>query len=436
MHIPNLRFRSLRGLLLGVVLSVLPLLAAAADPLYTAEVRVKSQSPGDTLNGTARALLQVLERVSGDPGVKSRPYLGPELKQARSLVKSSDFVQKEGLNAAGIPSFGTNMIVEFYPDRVRALAKRVGLQIWPEPRQQPLAWLVVDDGKKSPRLVSYRERSAAHALLDRGLYRGIRIVLPKGNAAEKVLTGAILRKDWRAVSAASAAYVGDTQLIGVMRRSGDGWKADWTFMDRGTKLREWSSEGTDPFEVMADGGNGSADALIRRYAIAGRPPEPPPLTEEQLAEMEAEKARLGAEDQQTETAAAAPGVSVVRESFTGIQNSADYSVLMGKLNAIDGVKSVMTVATTPAGVTVEITYQGDPSALRAAIALQGLQSGATRVMQQPAARVPPASSDSKPADTKPVESKSATPAAGTKGASGGTPAPTETKPQANTGQEF
>ncbi len=433
MHIPTLRFRFLRGMMLGFVLSVLPLAAMAADPLYTAEVRVKSQSPADTLNGTARALLQVLERVSGDPGVKSRPYMGPELKNARSLVKSSDFVQKEGLNAAGIPSFGTNMIVEFHPDRVRALAKRVGLQIWPEPRQQPLAWLVVDDGKKGPRLVSYRERSAAHALLDRGLYRGIRIVLPKGNAAEKVLTGAILRKDWRAVSAASAAYVGDTQLIGVMRRNGDGWKADWTFMDRGTKLREWSSEGTDPFEVMADGGNGAADALIRRYAIAGRPPEPPPLTEEQIAEMEAEKARLGAEGQQTETASAAySGVSVVRESFTGIQTSADYSALMGKLNSIAGVKSVETVATTPGGVTVEITYQGEPSGLNAAIALQGLRSGASRVMQQPTA---PPSNESKPAETKPAKSKPAAPASPSKGA-GSTPAPAETKPPANTGQEF
>ena len=417
--------RSFIRLTSALLLAVLPLVVSAqvADPVYTAEVRVKSQSPQDTLNGTARALLQVLERVSGDPGVKSRPYLGHELKNSRSLVKSHDFVQKEGLNAAGIPSFGTNMIVQFHPDRVRALAKRVGLQIWPEPRQKPLTWLVVDDGKRGPRLVSYRERAAAQSLLDRGRYRGIQMVLPHGNAAEKLLAGAVLRKDYRALSVASAAYAGDTQLVGYMRRKGDGWVSDWAFFDRGKKLREWTTEDKDAFVTMAGGANGAADSLIRRYAIAGRPPQPPPLTLEELAELEAKKAAAAAASTEPSgddpNLAGRPGVntmSVVRESFSGIHNNADYSNLIGKLNQIPGVRSVTTVATTPGGVSVDISYQGDPSALQAAIALQGLRSGGSKVLERPTpppATPAPTTTEPKPA-TPPANPNAKTPPADTK----------------------
>lgn len=409
-------------------------MASAQDPLYTAEVRVKSQGTADVQNGMARALIQVLERVSGDPNVKSRPYLGRELKNAKALSKTHDFVQKEGLSAAGVPSFGTNMIVQFHPDRVRSLVKRVGLQYWPEPRKKPLAWIVVDDGQHGPRLVSYQERNAARSLLERGQMRGIQIVLPKGNAAEKSLAGAVIRKDLRALSVASAAYNGDTQLVGYIKRVGDEWNARWTFIERGSVMKDWEMQDKDPFAVVADGGNGAADSLIRRYAVAGFAPKPPPLTAEELAALEAEKVAAAsavsepgsdvADNPSLAGSTAVTTTSVIRETFGGVSSSADYMNLMGRLHQIPGVKNVTTVATTPGGVVVDITYVGDPSALKGAIALQGLQSGGSKVIQQsqPAVPQPPAETapkpaepapppaDPKPADAKPAEAKPAAPA--------------------------
>lgn len=414
--------------------------ALAADPVYTAEVRVKSQSAADTQNGMARALIQVLERVSGDPNVKSRPYLGPELKNAKALSISHDFVQKEGRSAAGVPSFGTNIVVQFDPNKVRALVKRSGLQYWPEPRQQPLAWIVVDDGQHGPRLVSYTERDAARSLLERGQMRGIQVVLPKGNAAEKALAGAVVRKDLRALSVASAAYKGDSQLVGYIKRVGDEWEGRWTFIERGKILKDWDTKNKDPFEVVAAGGDGAADALIRRYAVAGFAPKPPPMTEEELAALETQKAAqaaavaegTGGDDPSLAGAPNVSTTSVVRETFNNVSNSADYMSVMGKLNQIPGVKSVTTVATTQGGVVVDITYVGDPSALKAAIALQGLHSGGSKVIQQssPPAQEPPKQEAPKvepaPAKVEPAPAKSAEPAKVE-------PAPAKTPSNANNG---
>ena len=243
--------------------------------------------------------------------------------------------------------------------------------------------------------------------------RGIQVVLPKGNASEKALAGAVLRKDLRALSVASAAYKGDTQLVGHIKRVGnDAWEGRWTFIERGKILKEWDFAEKDPFAVVASGADGAADSLIRRYAVAGFAPKPPPLTEEELAALEAEKSAAlsdGAENDDPSLAGSSSvaTTSVVQETFNNVSSSADYMNIMGKLNQIPGVKSVTTVATTQNGVVVDITFVGDLSALKAAIALQGLHSAGSKVIQQSAP--PPPVPAPAPATPTPTPTPKATP---------------------------
>jgi len=99
--------------------------------------------------------------------------------------------------------------------------------------------------------------------------RGYRLGLPAGGAAEQALVGAIWRQDTAAIARASARYAPPMQLVGKLYRgNGGGWVADWVFVDNGRVLDRWSARETDARRAMANGADGAADALVRRYAKA------------------------------------------------------------------------------------------------------------------------------------------------------------------------
>jgi hypothetical protein len=266
-----------------LLLSALPALAqeamrtegdlAQAQGLYEAEVVVPSQSENDRNGGLARALGQVLAKVSGDQGATSRPGVAGELRNAGRYLESYDYRQDQTTSAGGAPIFRTILVARFDQQKVDVLANALGLPVWPQPRPKPVVWLAIDDGS-GPRLVSVQQSAAVRALLDRAVERGYRLGLPQGSAAEAALVGAIWRGDTAAVARASARYAPPMQLIGKLYRGKSGWVADWKFVDNGKLLASWSVDNPDARQAMANGADGAADALVKRYAkqaVGGMP---------------------------------------------------------------------------------------------------------------------------------------------------------------------
>ncbi len=264
-------------------LSALPALAqddmrtegdvARAQGLYEAEVAVSSQAEGDRTGGFARALGQVLAKVSGDRGATSRAGVATELRNAKNYVDGYDYRQDQGTSAGGAPTFRTVLVARFDQQKVDVLASVLGLPVWPQPRPKPVVWLAIDDGS-GPRLVSLQQSAAVRSLLDRAVDRGYRLGLPQGSAAETALVGAIWRGDTAAVARASARYAPPMQLVGKLYRGKSGWVADWNFIDNGKVLSTWSVDNADARQAMASGADGAADALVKRYAkqaIGGTP---------------------------------------------------------------------------------------------------------------------------------------------------------------------
>lgn len=258
-----------------LLLSALPALAqeamrtegdlAQAQGLYEAEVVVPSQSENDRNGGLVRALGQVLAKVSGDQGATSRPGVAGELRNAGRYLESYDYRQDQTTSAGGAPIFRTILVARFDQQKVDVLANALGLPVWPQPRPKPVVWLAIDDGS-GPRLVSVQQSAAVRALLDRAVERGYRLGLPQGSAAEAALVGAIWRGDTAAVARASARYAPPMQLIGKLYRGKSGWVADWKFVDNGKLLASWSVDNPDARQAMANGADGAADALVKRYA--------------------------------------------------------------------------------------------------------------------------------------------------------------------------
>ncbi|KAF1691171.1 DUF2066 domain-containing protein [Pseudoxanthomonas koreensis] len=245
---------------------------AAAQGLYSAEVPVNSQTADAREAGFARALARVLEKLSGDAGIVTRPGVAQELRNAKAYVDSYDFRQDQGVSASGAPTFRTVLVVRFLPEVVDSMAAALGLPVWPQPRPKPVLWLAIDDGSGA-RLLSTGQVNAARSVLDRAQERGFRLGLPAGDAAEQAAVGAIWRGDSAAVARTSARYSPPMQLIGKLYRSGAGWTADWTFVDSGRVLATRSVSDSDARRAMASGADLAAEALVQRYAKV--PPSEP-----------------------------------------------------------------------------------------------------------------------------------------------------------------
>jgi len=238
---------------------------AGAKSVYDAEVPVASQADADRNGALARALGNVLARLSGDRSVAGKPGVAQELRNAAAYVGSYDYRQDQTAGPGGVPTFRTILVAHFKPEAVDSLASALGLPVWPQPRPKPVLWLAIDDGS-GPRLVGLQQANAARPLLDRAVERGFRLGLPSGTAAEQAAVGAIWRQDVPAVARSSARYSPPMQLIGKLYRSNGGWAADWSFADGGNVLATWSSRDADPRRVMVAGADGAADALFKRYA--------------------------------------------------------------------------------------------------------------------------------------------------------------------------
>src|SRR5690606_36124366 len=178
---------------------------ASAQGLYAAEVPVNSQVDSARQAGYARALAQVLAKLSGDAGVASRPGVAQELRNADAYVDGYDYRQDQSTSPGGAPTFRTMLVVRFQPEAVDALVSALGLPVWAQPRPKPVVWLAIDDGS-GPRLLGTGQVNAARPLLDRATERGYRLGLPTGAAAEQAVVGAIWRGDTAAVARASARY--------------------------------------------------------------------------------------------------------------------------------------------------------------------------------------------------------------------------------------
>ncbi|KAF1055277.1 MAG: hypothetical protein GAK43_00070 [Stenotrophomonas maltophilia] len=241
---------------------------ATASGAYEAEVPVNSQADADRNGALARALSVVLGKLSDDRNVTARPGVVQALRSAKDYVASYDYKQDQSVGASGAPSYRTLLVARFREDDVDALAAGLGLPVWPQPRPKPVVWLAIDDGS-GPRLVSVQQANAARPLLNRAVERGYKLGLPSGGTAEQALVGAIWRQDSAAVARASARYAPPMQLIGKLYRADGGWAADWVFVDDGRELNKWTVKDANALRALASGADGTADALVKRYAKAG-----------------------------------------------------------------------------------------------------------------------------------------------------------------------
>ena len=301
------------------------------DPaLYQADVELLSQGAGERRAAAARALAQVLVKLTGQPSASGNPVIRRAMAKAEAMVvdsRSTDTVSDQQGNTAvgGAPVYKTLMTFAFDPASVDALIAAAGLPYWGGGRPRPLLWLAIDDGRGA-RLVNSQQLAVVKPLATRGLERGLRFGLPSGTAIEQAAVQTIWAQSLAPMVPLSSRYGEQTQLLGRVYRSGTGWTADWVLGSGESELARWSYSDPSPQRAIASGADGAADAIARRDARA----------------MD-----MGQ-----------PGTLVV--AITGLRGSGDYLRAMGYLQTLAVVRSVTVLDASAEQLTLSLDLAVGP----------------------------------------------------------------------------
>ncbi|HHC71959.1 MAG TPA: DUF2066 domain-containing protein [Thiotrichales bacterium] len=259
--------------ILLLFLLLMPLQAGAVavrvPDLFEAAVPVEDQSRGEREAALARALAEVVVRVSGQADAHLQPAVVRAMTGAARLVQQYSYRQAAPEEEGGEPRL--LLQVRFDRRAVEKLIAEGGLPLWPERRPLTLVWLVVEAGPER-RLVSGEVAPELQQVLEaEGRRRGVPLMLPLWDLEDRSRVS--LAEIWggflEGVLEASRRYGVDSVLVGrLFRRSDGAWSGSWTLHTPEEELR-WQSEGEAMTALLASGVDVLADRLASTYAVRG-----------------------------------------------------------------------------------------------------------------------------------------------------------------------
>jgi uncharacterized protein len=236
------------------------------DPaLYKGEAIMDTLGDNAKRVAVAQALSQVLVKLTGNPAAAGNTIVRRAMPTAGTLVTGTS-TRQDGDAGSGMAIYKNILVVSFDPEAVDALIGAAGLKYWTGARPRPILWLAIDDGR-GPRLVSSQQLSVVKPLASRGLERGMRFLLPSGNAVEQAAVNSIWALNANAMQPLTARYQNNAQVIGKVYRSVSGWSAQWVMTQDGAEVARWVSTKADPRQVIASGADGAADAIAKRDSV-------------------------------------------------------------------------------------------------------------------------------------------------------------------------
>ena len=285
---------------------------------YGAELTISSQNAAERRGATIRALGQVVVRITGNPNAASNPVIRRASSSIDAMVIDSK-VRQDAETVNGVPVYKTVLSVSFDPESVDGLIAAAGLKFWTSTRPKPILWLAINDGRGA-RLVTGQQTTVVKPLATRGLERGLRFLLPAGNAAEQAAVTSIWALNAPALQVLTNRYRNDSQLIGKVYRQPPGWTADWLLTRDGVELARWSFSDADPRKVIASGVDEGANAIAKRDAVS------------------------------LDTGAAGPQLV----DISSVNTQSDYIRLMAYLQALAVVRKVTVVEARPGQIRLQL----------------------------------------------------------------------------------
>ena len=320
------------------ILWCLPVQAVVVSGLYEAEVPVPDQSAASYKQGLARAMIEVLVKLSGDRNVQGREATSVLTGQPEKYVQQYKYRDKPIFKGDRLSlEQQLYLWVSFSPDALDNALREYGIPLWGRVRPSTLVWLVVEDnGERN--FIGLEDEQGYTALMDNyAQSRGIVLTHPLLDNQDRQLLQAsdVWGGFMGPIVQASARYSPDAILTGsVEHLVPDGWASHWTAGIAG-ETRAWDTKGEQAATVLQQGIDALTDLLVERYV-------------------------------QTATYVSDEGVEIVVKDIDSFE---DYSTVLKYLGSLNSVTKVAVATVEPGSVTFNITATGGALAVQRAIEL-------------------------------------------------------------------
>jgi hypothetical protein len=231
---------------------------------------VPNQTAKERTEAMKSALIEILSKVSGKPGLATAPEIAPELDKASNYIQQYRYrkiPEKSYLNTEA--AVGSQIIwMRFDKKAVDKLLQKNNLPVWGRTRPSTLIWLAVEqDGARY--LVGSNAQEEIRFNLENGAKRrGIAMLLPLLDLEDqqKVTFNDVWSNNQEPIFQASARYQADAILVGHMSlAANDTWQGRWILYEGGQGL-SWNGQGAYVSELLDGGIVGTLEILGSRYA--------------------------------------------------------------------------------------------------------------------------------------------------------------------------
>jgi hypothetical protein len=257
----------MKKLLLTFILLQFSVADVIADAsLYSGEVAVPSQSEAERNEAIPEALIQVLQKLSGQREMPFSPALEEALDNADKLLLSFRYQNVERIGPDGVMTGELRLVAQFMPAEVDKVVTQAGLPRWQQERPAVELWVVIDDGSK--RVMRPVEFAYAwQSMRDIAHLRGLPVSWPELDEEEEQLV------DMRLVWGGFTEYLvergapADGVAIIAARRQGPQWTLRWN-LAIGDRQWSWRNGDLELMFALAQGIHKMTDLVSSINTIA------------------------------------------------------------------------------------------------------------------------------------------------------------------------
>jgi hypothetical protein len=338
---PQRRIRFLLVAVLYAFAGASSLSAVEVGDLYEAEVPIADKSDASRDVGFGDALLRVITKVSGLPGVRSDPTIARALENPGRYVQQFRYRQASAGEAPDSkpPEQHWRLWARFDGRVVDDLVRDAGLRVWGKVRPSVTVWIAVDQAGRRRILGGEEAPELAAIIRDAARQRGVPVVLPLLDLEDRsrIRVSDVWGGFSDRIQQASGRYQSNVIFTGrVYRLLPTLWEGRFSLIAGDTE-EEWSNQGDILELLLADGVNAMANRLAFRFAgpsgIAG-----------------------------------AYGFGLI---VSGVRNAGDYARALDYLNTLEQITDVSVTRVSADEVRFFVETRGGQDALLKVVALGG-----------------------------------------------------------------
>ncbi len=240
--------------------------AAAQEGLYAGEVLISGQSEHERNAAIPVALIQVLQKLTGQRELPVSPEFDQALGNADQMLRSFRYRNVNRTGSDGVAVEGLRLVARFIQSEVDTLVQQLGLPRWQQQRPGVQVWVVIDDGstrKLNPVEFAY----AWEAIQDIANSRGLSVSWPKLDEEKEQLMDLSLIWGGFTDYLIGRGAPADGVVIVAARREGAQWLLRWN-MTAGEQRWHWRNIDRELKFALLEGIHQMTNQLASANAIA------------------------------------------------------------------------------------------------------------------------------------------------------------------------